>query len=157
MPLKISRSEMKAGDQKQEQVGQGGAMSTYQIHGTQCGMMVATRTGGYHSSPHKHVAEQLNYVIDGEIWIFVEKEGFHLRAGDFLRVPSMAVHWAWIRSTGSCTMVEAFSPAHWITRSGTVGLLNEGEEATVTEQSRNIAVPMEFAVGVERKVFGEGV
>jgi quercetin dioxygenase-like cupin family protein len=154
MPLKISKGEMQAGDQKQQQVGKGGAMSVYQIYGTQCGMMVATRAGGYHSSPHKHVAEQLNYVIEGEIWIFVEQDGFHLRAGDFLRIPSMAVHWAWIRSVEPCTMVEAFSPAHWITRSGTVGLLLDGKEAPVTEQSRNIPVPVEFATDVERKVFG---
>lgn len=153
MPLKISKSEMQAGNQKQQQVGHGGAMSVYQIHGTQCGMMVATRAGGYHSSPHKHVAEQLNYVVEGEIWIFVEQEGFQLRAGDFLRVPSMAVHWAWIRASQPCTMVEAFSPAHWITRSGTVGLLVDGQEAPVTEQSRNIAVPIEFASEVERKYF----
>lgn len=46
MPLKISKSEMQAGDQKQQQVGHGGAMSVYQIYGTQCGMMVATRAGG---------------------------------------------------------------------------------------------------------------
>jgi quercetin dioxygenase-like cupin family protein len=154
MPLKISKSEMQAGDQKQKQVGQGGAMSVYQIYGTQCGMMVATRAGGYHSSPHKHIAEQLNYVIDGEIWIFVEQEAFHLHAGDFLRVPSMTVHWAWIRSSQPCTMVEAFSPAHWITRSGTVGLLIEGRDAPVEEQSRNIPVPVELAAEVESRHFG---
>lgn len=154
MGLKLSASEMRGGEQKQTQIGHGGAMKVFQIYGSQCGMMVATRASGYHSSPHKHVAEQLNYVTDGEMWIFVEREGFLLEKGDFLRIPPMAVHWAWIRSPGPCTMVEAFSPAHWISREGTVGLLMEGE-ARAEELSVNISTPVEFAAEVEREFFGK--
>ena len=66
----------------------------------------------------------------------------------------MAVHWAWIRSPGPCTMVEAFSPAHWISREGTVGLLMEGE-ARAEELSVNISTPVEFAAEVEREFFGK--
>jgi quercetin dioxygenase-like cupin family protein len=153
MGLKLGADEMRGGEQKQKQIGSGGAMKVFQIYGTQCGMMVATRASGYHSSPHKHVAEQLNYVMDGEIWIFVEREGFLLKKGDFLRIPSMAVHWAWIRSPESCTMVEAFSPAHWISREGTVGLLKD-DEPPVKEMSVNISTPVEFAAEVEREIFG---
>lgn len=153
MALKISRRDMAQGNQKQQQLGTGGGISTYQVYGRDTGMMVATRHGGYHSSPHKHVAEQLNYVVDGEIWIFVEKEAFHLKTGDFLRIPSMKVHWAWIRSEAPCTMVEAFSPAHWTTRSGSVGLFADGEPAQREERSRNITEPDEFARRVEAQIF----
>ncbi len=155
MPLKISQTEMPQGSQKQQQIGGGGGISTYQVYGKDIGMMVATRHGGYHSSPHKHVAEQLNYIIDGEIWVFIEQEGYRLKEGDFLRVPPMKVHWAWNRSDKPCTMFEAFSPPHWTTRTGSVGLFANDEPSQHEERSRNITQPDEFARQVEAKIFGQ--
>lgn len=57
-----------------------------------------------------------------------------------------------VRSPGPCTMIEAFSPAHWITREGTVGLLMEGEPRA-EGISVNSSTPVEFAADVEHECF----
>ena len=87
-------------------------MSTKMVRGDESSLMLATRPGGYHSRPHKHDTEQMNYVIDGEIWVFVEKEFFLVKAGDFYRVPRNAVHWGWITSDKPCTILEVFAPTY---------------------------------------------
>src|SRR5262249_44266365 len=65
----------------------GGAMSTKMVYGNDCNLMVAVRAPGYHSNPHKHDCEQLNYVLDGEVWVFVDNDAFLMKAGDFSRIP----------------------------------------------------------------------
>lgn len=103
-----------AADQIKEEVVEmkvsGGELRTKQVLGQNSSMMVASRSGGYHSEPHAHDCEQLNYVQRGEIWVFVEKTAYHLRAGDFLRIPPDAVHWAWNRSTDACELIEMHTP-----------------------------------------------
>ena len=37
-----------------------GNMKTLFVYGNEANMMVATRSAGYHSKPHKHTPEQLN-------------------------------------------------------------------------------------------------
>ena len=88
----------------------GGELRTQQVLGSQSSMTVATRTPGYHSQPHAHDCEQLNYVNGGEIWVFVDHEAFHLRAGDFLRIPPSAMHWAWNRSDCDVELIEVHTP-----------------------------------------------
>lgn len=44
--------------------------------------MIASRAPGYHTRPHAHESEQINYVLEGEIWFFVEDKGFLCRKGD---------------------------------------------------------------------------
>ncbi len=56
-------------------------------YGNECSLMWATRAPGYHTTPHAHEAEQINYVLEGEIWFFVEEHGFLCKAGDFQRIP----------------------------------------------------------------------
>jgi quercetin dioxygenase-like cupin family protein len=87
-------------------------MSTKMVRGNESTLMLATRPGGYHSRPHKHDTEQMNYVLDGEIWVFVEDQFFLVKAGDFYRVPRNAVHWGWITSDQPCTILEVFAPAY---------------------------------------------
>ena len=72
-------------------------------YGNDSSIMIATRPPGFHSKPHYHDSEQLNYVADGEMWIFIDKEGFPLKKGDFFRIPRNAVHWSWNRSDKPCT------------------------------------------------------
>ena len=84
-----------------------GSMKTLFVYRNECNMMVATRSPNYHSKPHKHVPEQLNYVIAGELWAFMRGEGFHLKTGDFLRIPGNDSHWAWNCGDTPCTMVQA--------------------------------------------------
>lgn len=78
-------------------------------------LLVAQRPHGYHSTPHFHPCEQLNYVSRGTIDAFVagpdgKSEAHRLVEGDLWRVPEMAVHWTWNRSGQDCELVEFHSP-----------------------------------------------
>jgi quercetin dioxygenase-like cupin family protein len=108
MPLYVKREEI-ASDTVKTQYTQ---MSTQMVYGDESSLMLATRPGGYHSRPHKHDTEQMNYVVDGEIWVFVEDQFFLVKAGDFYRVPRNAVHWGWITSDKPCTILEVFAPTY---------------------------------------------
>jgi mannose-6-phosphate isomerase-like protein (cupin superfamily) len=81
------------------------------VYGTDTGIMIASSEQGYHSSPHRHDAEQWNYILDGEIWFFIGEEGFRAVKGDVVRVPRNIVHWAWVRHSGGCTMLETHTPS----------------------------------------------
>jgi mannose-6-phosphate isomerase-like protein (cupin superfamily) len=95
-----------------------GELRTKQVLGQNCSLTIAVRSSGYHSEPHTHECEQLNYVQRGEIWVFIEDTAFHLAVGDFLRVPPGAAHWAWNRSKSDCELIEVHTP----------GLLLDGVE-----------------------------
>ena len=56
----------------------GTSFETTFVSGKHVNLMVAHRPPGYHSRPHAHDAEQLNYVQDGEVWFFVGQRGYHL-------------------------------------------------------------------------------
>ncbi len=85
---------------------QGGAITAQVAYGRESSMIIATRFPGYHSIPHVHDAEQLNWVVEGELYVFIENDGFLARKGDFCRIPPNAVHWCWVQGTGPCTIVE---------------------------------------------------
>jgi mannose-6-phosphate isomerase-like protein (cupin superfamily) len=86
------------------------AVTTQMAYGNDSSIMIATRPSGFHSKPHYHDSEQLNYVVDGEMWIFIGEEGFPLKKGDFFRVPRNALHWSWNRSDKPCTFFESHAP-----------------------------------------------
>lgn len=87
-----------------------GAMSTKVVYGNECSISVARREAGYHSRPHYHESEQLNYVVDGQMWVFIEDDGFVAHEGDFFRVPANAVHWAFNNSDQSVTAFQVHAP-----------------------------------------------
>src|SRR5215475_9674505 len=87
-----------------------GSMIIRQAYGNESSLLVALRPPGYHTRPHMHASEQINHVLEGEIWFFVEDKGYHCKAGDFHRIPANRVHWAWNRSHGITTVVESHSP-----------------------------------------------
>jgi mannose-6-phosphate isomerase-like protein (cupin superfamily) len=118
--------------------------TTKAVYGNEASLMIATRPAGYHSNPHTHECEQLNWLQAGEVWVFIEDRAFHMRAGDFLRVPSGAVHWAWNKSDGPCTMVEVHAPGmqHDPTVAAfAVGLFGEKELAAPTGSPMNRFLP----------------
>lgn len=154
MGLQISTKEMDAGTHMVDL--KGGGMKTFHIFGQDSSMMLATRSAGYHSRPHIHRAEQLNYCVEGEMYIFIEGKPFHVRKGDFLRIPSMAVHWAWNRSDGDCTIVQSFAPGHQINRPGSVGLFDDEEQPATEARSRNYMVSDEYMTEPEKKAFPNG-
>jgi mannose-6-phosphate isomerase-like protein (cupin superfamily) len=106
--------------------------------------VVASRPAGYHGGPHVHDAEQFNYVLDGECWIFVNEEAFLLKPGDFARVPANAIHWSWNRSDKPCTWVEVQTPAIRRIAGRAVPLNAEGE--VISE----VGGPPAFYVDVEQ-------
>ena len=67
------------------------------VHGTDTSIMFAERASGYHTSPHMHDCEQMNYIVSGEIYFFVDGRGYRCKAGDVMRIPRNKMHWAWNR------------------------------------------------------------
>jgi quercetin dioxygenase-like cupin family protein len=133
----------------------GGRMSTKMVYGNDCNLMVAVRAPGYHSNPHVHDAEQINYVTEGEIWVFVKDRAFLVQAGDFFRIPRNAVHWAWNRSDRDCTIVEVHAPVvDPLRRRAAVGLYDEGETPDLGTAVATIRVG-DDAAAIEQRLFGE--
>jgi quercetin dioxygenase-like cupin family protein len=78
--------------------------------GVSVSLGVATCAPGYHPAPQIHASEQINYVAQGELWMFVDGAAYHLKEGDAIRVPKMKPHWMWNRSNAPCTFYESNCP-----------------------------------------------
>src|SRR5688572_32643014 len=70
-----------------------GSMVVRKGYGNECSLMIATRAPGYHTKPHQYESEQTNYIMDGEIWFFVEDKAFHCKTATFKPILAKAVHW----------------------------------------------------------------
>ena len=88
----------------------GGSIGAQIAYGRESSIMVATRQPQYHSKPHLHDSEQLNYVLEGELYVFVGKGGFLARKGDVFRIPRNVVHWSWVQGTTPCVLLETHTP-----------------------------------------------
>jgi mannose-6-phosphate isomerase-like protein (cupin superfamily) len=88
----------------------GGAIGAQIAYGLESSMMVAVRQPQYHSRPHSHDAEQLNHVLQGELYVFVGSSGFLARTGDIFRIPRNAVHWSWVQGNVPCVLLETHTP-----------------------------------------------
>jgi quercetin dioxygenase-like cupin family protein len=130
-----------------------GSMVVRQAYGNESSLMMATRPPGYHTKPHMHVSEQINHVLDGEIWFFVEDQGYLCKKGDFHRIPANKVHWAWNRSQSDAVVVESHSPplVGGEIIKGAAGLFAEGETPNLRGPGENQFVPYDQEA-VERKV-----
>lgn len=133
----------------------GGELETRMVYGKSTSMVYARRPDGYHSSPHVHPAEQLNFVLEGELWMFVEDEAVLLEPGDFHRVPGMAVHWAKVED-GPCVLVEAHSPPYvgddelaGEDKEHVVGLFADDEEPVADEESGSVWAAESYAENEE--------
>jgi quercetin dioxygenase-like cupin family protein len=151
MSLFVSEADLVPG---QAMVGlHGGQMKTLFVYGNEANLMIATRFAGYHSKPHRHTPEQLNYVIEGELWIFIEEDGYHLKKGDFLRIPGNALHWAWNRGSEPCTMAQVHAPVlNPDLRKGTLGLFADNETPQVRKSPPQETLDVDVSE-VERRVF----
>lgn len=130
-----------------------GLMVVKKAYGNECSLMIAVRAPGYHTKPHAHESEQINYVLEGEIWFFVEDRGFHCKQGDFQRIPANKTHWAWNRSDQSATVAEAHAPGliGGRSREGAVGLFDDGETPEIRGPGENRFVSYD-AGSTEKKV-----
>jgi quercetin dioxygenase-like cupin family protein len=143
MPLHVKSSEIP--EYTRDQTGEAGTgrMVVRKGYGNECSLMIATRKPGYHTKPHQHESEQINYVLDGEIWFFVEDKGFLCKKGDFHRIPANTVHWAFNRSDKDCTVAEAHAPGLIGGRAGenAAALFDDGETPQVRGPGVNQFVP----------------
>jgi quercetin dioxygenase-like cupin family protein len=88
----------------------GGSVGAQIAYGRESSIMIATRQPQYHSKPHSHDSEQLNYVLEGELFVFVGDAGFLARKGDVFRIPRNVVHWSWVKGTTPCVLLETHTP-----------------------------------------------
>lgn len=155
MPLHVKsddvpvRKVVRTGDQGE------GWMAVKKAYGNECSLMIAVRAPGYHTTPHVHESEQINYVLEGEIWFFIEGgDGFLCKKGDFQRIPANKIHWAWNRSGADAIVVEAHAPAlvGGSSLEGSIALFDDGEEPQIKGPGVNKFLPFDSA-SVERKFF----
>ncbi len=154
MALHVKAEDIQDGENVLKTIS--GKMSTKMVYGNDCNLMHAVRGPGYHSNPHRHDSEQVNYVMDGEIWVFVDDTAFLAKAGDFYRVPRNAVHWGWNRSDANCTILEVHAPAVDPTlRKAAVGLYAEGEVPDLRTAVSNVPLGKEY-LEIEKRLFPQG-
>jgi len=110
-PLKINLAEIPETVLVPAKHLAGGAVTARIAYGKDASLIVATREPGYHSKPHLHDCEQLNYVLAGELYVFIDDAGFLAREGDIFRVPRNATHWSWVQGATRCVLLEVHAPA----------------------------------------------
>ena len=76
MPLHVKREDVPERKGVRTGAEGEGSMVSVKGYGNECSLMIASRAPGYHTTPHIHESEQLNYIQEGEIWFFVEEQGF---------------------------------------------------------------------------------
>jgi quercetin dioxygenase-like cupin family protein len=137
-----------------------GEASSRQIYGVESSLSVTARSGGYHSRPHICTSEQLSYVVEGELWVFIDGDGYRLRKGDYLRIPRDVLRWEWNREQTASVIIELHTPpliASRAVRQKSVGLFDEGEHAVPRSIGQRIFMPDETSSAVESKaVHGSG-
>ena len=131
----------------------GMGLSFKQVYGQRFSIAIGTRQPGYRSRPHSHSSEQVNYCLEGEVWLFVEDKGYKLGPGDFLRVPANAVHWLWNRSGNPNTLFEVHSPLPQVDGNMPhgAGLFDATEHVQLDHGSKTTFFPDEYARKVEAK------
>jgi quercetin dioxygenase-like cupin family protein len=85
-------------------------LTAKQVFGRETSLLFAERVPGYHTKPHKHDSEQMNYIVSGEIWFYVDGHGYRCGPGDVMRIPRNKPHWAWNRGTELTVVFESHSP-----------------------------------------------
>jgi quercetin dioxygenase-like cupin family protein len=85
-------------------------LTAKQVFGTETSLLFAERAPGYHTKPHRHDSEQMNYIVAGEIWFYVDGHGYRCRPGDVMRIPRNKPHWAWNRGSEMAVVFESHSP-----------------------------------------------
>jgi mannose-6-phosphate isomerase-like protein (cupin superfamily) len=117
------------------------------VYGQDSALAISLRRSGYHSSPHIHDFEQINFIQEGEMWFFVHDKGYHMKKGDFLRIPRNAIHWSWVKTEEPCLCYEVFCPPPPLKkgelRKG-VGLFDDGEEISIPPSIGAFYVDLQF-------------
>lgn len=117
------------------------------VYGQDSALAISLRRNGYHSSPHIHDYEQINFIQEGEMWFFVHDKGYHVKKGDFLRIPRNAIHWSWVKTKEPCLCYEVFCPPPPLKKSGPSkghGLFDDGEEVSIPPSIGVYYVDLQF-------------
>ncbi len=126
----------------------GGSIGAKIAYGKEASIMLATRQPQYHSKPHSHDSEQLNYVLEGELYVFVGDNGFLACKGDVFRVPRNVIHWSWVQGTTPCVLLETHTPP----LIGDAGVTDTARALIGDGESREgiVAVPSHWPDGFDR-------
>ena len=158
----INRRDVKMTEQiAQAAVGKS-LLRAQKVYGTETSIMFAERGPGYHTRPHRHECEQINYIVEGEMWFFVEGQGYHCKKGDLMRIPRNRVHWAFNCSDQHTVIIESHSPClignNAEARKTAVSLVgdDEGEEVKYVV---NVVVDLDpaWVAQCEREAIGDAV
>ncbi len=142
---------------KGKQTGKGGKLLAKMVFGSDTSIMIARREQGYHSKPHYHDSEQMNYVMEGSVWLFVGDQGYRAVKGDIVRIPRNAVHWAWVRDKGGCILFESHTPpltGDAKMKKGALSLLGPGESRAKVKGIRNLWAAVDNMDEIERRAIG---
>src|ERR1700730_15682866 len=120
-------------------------LRSQKVYGVETSIMFAERASGYHTSPHMHDCEQMNYIVSGEIYFFVDGRGYRCKAGDVMRIPRNKVHWAWNRGNETAVVFESHSPPLRDRGGEAAALLGPDDDAAKIQQTPNILVKMDQA------------
>jgi quercetin dioxygenase-like cupin family protein len=157
MSLLIKAADLPwGGPQKHQLMGNSAQVRLAMVYGEQSNLLVGYRPPGYHSAPHRHYSEQLNYCTEGEIWFYIDDKGYKMEEGDFLRVPSWAPHWVWNQSDTTNTLIEVHTPVIKVHERFPLArpLDGEGEDFTPQFGRSNVYLGPEVAETIEKLVHG---
>jgi mannose-6-phosphate isomerase-like protein (cupin superfamily) len=140
---------------------EGVVLSSQRVYGTETSIMFADRGPDYHTRPHRHDAEQMNYIVSGEIWFFVEEHGYRCGPGDIMRIPRNVVHWAYNRGSEHAVIIESHCPPlignNAEARTTAHPLLGPSEEVAAVHYVVNEVIPMDAdtVAKIEARAFAE--
>ena len=112
-----------------------GKLTSKCVHGLGHNLTVATRKGGYHSVPHIHDAEQIHFIVKGEIKIFTSEAGFDCKEGDFNIMSRNIPHWAIVPTDDENILLQVHSPVL-----GSAA----NRKALVTDEEKAFPIPTVF-------------
>ncbi len=124
------------------------------VFGNSVSLAVAECEPGYHPAPQIHNSEQINYVAEGELWVYVDGVAYHLEQGDAIRIPAMKMHWMWNRSTSKCVFYESSCPplvGDSAVRDSVCGLFDDGEPRAVGDYPRVVWLAEKYAQEAEKR------
>lgn len=145
---RVNRRDVKVTEQVAQAAVGKSLLRSQKVYGVETSIMFAERAPGYHTSPHMHDCEQMNYIVSGEIYFFVDGRGYRCKAGDVMRIPRNKVHWAWNRGTETAVVFESHSPPLTGTihgRGHAAALLGPDDDDAAIQHKPNIMVKMDQA------------